>query len=135
MSSPLWERLWGLGQVVTAGLRGLGFVQQRRVALAARVRRLPEKAHATYGGLVGLLFLMGMASAGLVLLPVGLFLLAHSVLRETVDRALVGGLVLCGTGLLYLLLPAVVTHLVGQFLLRRLQRRADRLADRIQGSG
>jgi|GEM_PF-2608317 len=135
MSSPLWERLWGLGRVISAGLRRLGLIQQRRRDLAARVRRLPEKAYAAYGGLVGLLFLMGMATAGLVLLPVGVFLLADSLLKETVDRALLGGLVLCGTGFLYLLVPAVATYLAGQSLVRRLQRRADRLADRIQGPG
>lgn len=135
MNSSLRERLWSLAQTALAGLRGLGFLQQRRRGLAASVRQVPGKAHSAYLALVGLLFLVGMTSAGLVLLPVGVFLLADSLLRESVDRALLGGLVLCGTGLFYLFVPAAIVHLAGQALQRRLQRQAERLAERIAGPG
>jgi drug/metabolite transporter (DMT)-like permease len=82
---------------------------------------------------IRLVFLIGMTTAGLVLLPLGLLLLGHFLLRESIDRSLIGGLLLAAIGLLYLVLPLVAIRTVTQAALDGIQRQADRLAEQIQG--
>jgi hypothetical protein len=133
MSSPLWQRLSGIGQGLGTVLSGLGVVRRGRQALAGGIRGSTEHLRTAVWGYIGLLLLLGMTTAGLVLLPVGLLLLGRSLLRESADQVLVGGLFLCLVGLFYVLGPLVVVRIVAGSALDRLQRRAERLAAQVEG--
>jgi hypothetical protein len=74
-----------------------------------------------------------MTTAGLVLIPVAMLLLGHGLLRDPVDRCVVGGLLLGAAGLFYLVAPLVIVGVATRWALNRTRRRAERLASRIQG--
>lgn len=134
MNWPAWERLCDVGRGVGAALHGVRWFQQTRRTAAEAVRESPDAVQSASVRYVVLLFLIGMTTAGLVLLPLGLLLLGHCLLRESVNRPLVAGLLLCVLALAYLVIPAVVVSTSLRSLLDRFRHRTDSLASHIKGS-
>jgi hypothetical protein len=133
MSSSFWGRLPALAKVVPTLVRGLGVVQRGRTAAADGIRQIVPGVRDGFAAYCGLLVLLGMITAGFVVLPLGFLLLVQGLLRNPVDRTVLGGLGLCLVGLFYLVGPMVVIQVVSRLTLRRLQRRFDHLADRVEG--
>lgn len=133
MSPPVTERFRRAGRFVAAALNGLGLVRRGRHAAAVSVREAAGQVGRLLWDHVLIVFLGGMAAAGWVLLPVGLVLLALSLMRETVDRGLVGGLLLCAAGLLYLVISIGAVFLLTHSAVDRMERKAERLARQVHG--
>ena len=133
MSSSWWSRLTLLALWFGALVQGTAAVKRGRLAVADTVRQTVPNLRHGFSVYCGLLVLLGMVTAGFVVLPMGLVLLAQGLLRDSVDHHLVGGLLLCLVGLLYLVGPVLVIQAVSHFLFGRLQRRVDGLADRVEG--
>lgn len=133
MSSSWWSRLPALVFLVGALARGRAAVQRGRTATAARIRKIVPGIRHVFVFYCGLLVLLGMITAGLVVLPVGLVLLLQGLLRDSVDRNVVGGMLLCLVGLFYLVAPVLIIHTLTHYVSGRWQRYADSLADRLEG--
>jgi hypothetical protein len=122
-----------VGRLLGGLVRGVGFVGRGRKAIADGVRQGARGAQAACLGYCGLLIMIGLVTAGFVLTPVGLMLLAHGLLRESVDKTLLGGVFLCLLGGFYVFGPLAILGLVGGPMLARLRDQAEVLAHRIEG--
>ena len=135
MSSLWWERLSAIGHGVNSLLRTAELVQRARRSLAGSVREVADAARSAAGAYLSMLVLLGMVTAGFVLLPLGLLLLGHRLVSEAADKPLVAGIILSLVGLFYLVAPLAVLRAVSNALCDRFQHKADRLAERIEGQG
>lgn len=133
MSSSWWSRLTLVALWFGAWVQGTAAVKRGRLAVADTVRSTVPGIRHGLSFYCGLLVLLGMVTAGFVVLPMGLVLLAQGLLRDSVDHNVVGGFGLCLVGLFYLVGPVLVIKAVSHLLLARLQRRVDSLADRVEG--
>jgi len=133
MSTSFWSRLPELWSLATKLFSGLSAVQRGREAAAEGVRKAALGIRSGFVYYCGLLALLGMVTAGFVILPLGLLLVSQGLLRESVDRELAGGLILLVVGLFYLVGPLLFIYVISRHVLGRLQRQAERLADRLEG--
>lgn len=133
MRSSFWSRLPSLADLVGTLVRGLGVVQRGRTAAADGMRQVVPTMREAFAAYCGLLVLLGMITAGLVVLPLGLLLLVQGLFQDSVDRQVAGGVALCLVGLFYLVVPVLVIHLTSRLIFGRLQRKVERLADRVEG--
>ena len=132
MSSPWFGRLSALALGLGALFRGMGAVQKVRKAAADNLRQIvPGMSHA-FVSYCALLALLGMLTAGFVLLPVGLVLLLQGLLRDSADRNVVSGLVLGLVGLFYLVAPLLTLQVVSRLAFGRLRHHVEGLATRIE---
>jgi hypothetical protein len=114
-------------------VRGLAVVQRGRTAAADNIRQIVPGIRDGFAAYCGLLVLLGMITAGFVLLPLGLLLLILGLLHDSADRNLVGGVALSLVALFYLVGPVLLIQVASRLAFGRLQRRANQLADRVEG--
>ena len=88
-------------------------------------RERSTSARSAAGAYLSMLVLLGMVTAGFVLLPLGLRLLGHRLVSAAADKPLVAGVVLSLVGLFYLVVPLAVLRAVSHSLCDRFQRKAD----------
>jgi hypothetical protein len=134
MSSSFWSRLPAWTNVVGSLVRRVGVVQRGRLAAAAGLRQIVPGVRDGFAVYCWLLVLLGMVTAGFVILPLGLLLLCQGLVQDAADRNALGGLALCLVGLFYLVVPLLVIQVAARLIMRRLQRNVERLADRVEGS-
>jgi hypothetical protein len=133
MSSSFWSRLTGFSRVAETILSRVGVVQRTRAAAADGIRQVVPGVREGFALYFGLLVLLGMVTAGFVLLPVGLVLLLQGLLPNLSAQYVVGGVALSLVGLFYLVGPLLLIQVASRLVLTRLQRRVDLLADRVEG--
>lgn len=133
MSSPWWCSLPTLAGVAGALVGWLAIVQRGRTAVADRIRQITPGVRQFFGAYCALLVLLGMITAGFVLLPVGLVLLVQGLLHDSLDRSVVAGLALGLVGLFYLVAPVLVIQVASRLTLGRLKRHVDDVASRVEG--
>jgi len=133
MNSTFWARMTAWAKWVSILTRTRSSLQRGRAAAAARLRQLVPGLKVGFAGYCVLLVLLGMVTAGFVIFPLGILLLLHGLVRDSLDRSLLGGLVLSLVGLFYLVGPILVIQVVSRVVFGRLGQHTERLADRLAG--